>query len=150
MKALGLTILLTFMAPTVAFAQSSLADVQKSHIDANVPTVGNFPRFLKRDLLNYLHTHGFPQATSVSFSLLRDGPTQSGVAYPKFYLWTQAFHGDHLLTQGAARVAAIAQSHFEVTSFLTSAAVRASPDQVSLVFPAPLVASIVFRAKTPQ
>lgn len=147
MKTVGLVILLAFLVPGMALAQSSLADVQRSHIDANIPTAANFPKFLKRDLLGYLQIHGFPEATSVSFSLLRDGPTQSGVAYPKFYLWVDVFQGKRLLTQGAARVAAIERTYFQVTDFLPGSVVRASPDQVSSAFPAPLVASIVSRAK---
>lgn len=150
MKALYFTTVLAFMAPVPASAQSSLAGVQQSHIDANVPTAANFQIFVNRDLLSYFQAHGFAQATSVSFSLLRDGPTQSGVSYPKFYLWAEVFHGKHLLTGGAARVVAIAQSRFEVTDFLTSAVVRASPDQVSSVFPAPLLDAIVTRAMTSQ
>jgi hypothetical protein len=150
MKAVALTIWLTALAPASALAQSSFAELQLSHIHANVPASTNFSSFLKRDLLSYFHNQGLVAATSVSFTLLRDGPTQSGVAYPKFYVWVLVLNGKKVLTQGAARVAAIEQSHFEVTDFLSSSKVRALPEEVSSVFPAPLVSSIVSRAESAQ
>ncbi len=147
MKTLALIILLSGFVPESIFAQTSLTDIQQSHIEANVPASAHFTAFLERDLLDYFQKQGFPAATSVSFTLLRNGPTQTGISYPKFYLWVDVHEDKKVVTQGAICVAAVEQSYFRVTRFLPSSKIRVSPEAVSSIFPAPLVSTIVSRAK---
>jgi len=123
-----------------AFAQSS---IQQSHIEANVPSPSEFKPLLERDLLAYFRASGVPSATAVQFKLLRDGPTQSGVAYPKYYAWVRAVAGSQTLTEGAARIAAIQRTRFEITHFIPSQEIKSNPSEVGSTFPAPLVPEVL-------
>ena len=60
-------------------AEAILRDVQRSHIEGNVPPPGDFDRLLARDLAAYFALPGQPEPR-VEYELLRDGPTQSGVS----------------------------------------------------------------------
>ncbi len=116
--------------------------VQSSHIEANVPSSETFEPLLRRDLIAYF-ARSDSSVTSVEFKLLRNGPTQSGVAYPKYYLWVKAFAGSRPKEEGAIRVAAVNRERFEVTDFLSKAKVQSAPSEVGAIFPAALVPSIV-------
>jgi len=50
--------------------------------------------------------------------MLRDGPTQSGVSYPKFYLWVRVAGGKSVDDRGAVRVVAVKRKRFDVTDFM--------------------------------
>jgi hypothetical protein len=78
--------------------------------------------------------------------LLRRQATQSGVAYPKFYLWIRTRSADGRSISGAVRVAAVEKQRFDVTDFLSAAEITAEPSRVGTVFPAPLVQGIIDRA----
>jgi hypothetical protein len=120
-------------------------DVAASHIEANVPNSNVFDTYMKRDLGAY-----FCKGTEdcrTEYSLLREGPTQTGIAYPKYYVWAKCFHGDELSTQGAVRVAAIDKETFRITDFLSQEEILASPRQVSSIFSSQLVEKILKRAR---
>lgn len=124
------------------FAVTGLALAQNSHVEGHVPEPAVFDQHLKRDLKAYLKTPG------VHYELLRQGPTQSGVAYPKFYLWVQALDAKGKPTMtGAARVAAMDKSHFEVTHFIAAESIRIEPSQLDSIFPKALVPAILKRAR---
>jgi hypothetical protein len=126
-------------------AQDTMADIARSHIDANVPSSEFFDTYMKRDLGSYLCKGTSP--CRIEYQLLRDGPTQTGIAYPKFYVWVKCFIGERLQTEGAARLAAIDKKEFQIADFLTRSQISDSPQQVAAVFPAPLVKDILQRAK---
>ena len=126
-------------------AQDSMTAIANSHIEGNVPKGELFDKYLKRDLTAY-----FCKGQSdcrVEYEYLRQGATQSGVSYPKYYLWTKSFTKDQLKTEGAVRVAAIDQQYFQITDYLPAQKIVASPDEVAGVFPAALVDKIVQKAK---
>lgn len=131
------------LLPGLAASQTPL---QQSHIEANVPSQQNFGPLLQRDLLAYFKSTGVASASSVEYQLLRKEPTQSGVAYPKFYAWVKVNSGSQLLLEGAVRVAAIEQKKFEVTNFLPRKQVQGVPSEVSAIFPSPLVPTIISMA----
>jgi hypothetical protein len=136
---------MALLVASAARAQPLLESVQESHIKANVPPASQFSAFLQRDLLSYFK-HGLESATSVEYQLLRSAPTQSGVAYPKYYLWVRVLSGTSLLQEGAIRLAAIEKTHFEVTTFILASSIRERPDQVSAVFPSALIHVILAKA----
>jgi hypothetical protein len=111
--------------------------IQRSHIEANVPGPAEFNRLLQRDLETYItKTRG--KSIRVEYEMLRDGPTQSGVAYPKFYVWVRIFEGASVVDQGAVRLAAIERREFQVTDFLSERTIRTDPKAIYRVFPAPV------------
>jgi hypothetical protein len=78
----------TAVALFFAFASQSpdysiIQDIQRSHIEANVPGPAEFNRILQRDLDTYF-AKARGKSSRVEHEMLRDGPTQSGVEYPKF------------------------------------------------------------------
>ncbi len=128
---------------SLALAQ---VDVQRSHIEANVPAPAEFERTLQRDLLAFAKAKD-ANASRVQYKLLRDSPTQSGTAYPKFYAWVKVYVGDKLASEGAVRVTAIDRARFEVTHFLDTSAIRKEPQALNSIFPAALVPAILQQAK---
>jgi hypothetical protein len=133
-----------FTAVALFFALASqsahiqiVQDIQRSHIEANVPGPAEFNRLLHRDLDSYFtKTRG--KSLRVEHEMLRDGPTQAGVAYPKFYVWVRVFEGSAIVDQGAVRLAAIEKREFQVTDFLSERTIRADPKGIYRVFPAPV------------
>jgi hypothetical protein len=138
-----LLLLLTLMA--CANCRAQIPGVAESHVTANVPSTNDFRPFLIRDLTAYLKpTYG--DKLAVDYELLRDGPTQSGVAYPKFYVWLRATNAERSVVEGAIRVAAIDRKRFEITGFVPRAEIISHPDSVASIFPAALIEKIQAKA----
>jgi hypothetical protein len=125
-----------------------LGDIQASHIDGNVPPPAAFGPFLQRDLKAYFTQRGI-KTPIIRYLLLRDGPTQSGIAYPKYYLWVWVWSGTTAAASGAACVEAVDRRRFEVTEFLERRAILSGPDSVRSVFPAAVAAAIRAQAASP-
>lgn len=140
-------LLLACLLLSMCGVASAQIDLQQSHIAANVPARDAFDHMLKRDLLAFRRKSSDAPVSNVTYQLLRDVPTQSGTAYPKFYAWVRFSAGDSLLSEGAVRVAAIEQSRFEVTHFAQIDAIRRDPEALKSVFPAALVPLIVQKAR---
>lgn len=126
----------------------SFEDLQAGHISENVPADIDFAAYLTRDVRAYLSGQGLAHA-QIALEMLRDGPTQSGAAYPKFYVWVDAVAADGVVKSGVVRLAAVARTHFEVTDFVTREQIIADPDSLSLVIPAALVDRTIARANQP-
>jgi hypothetical protein len=120
--------------------------VHQSHINANVPEGASFAEYLARDLSSHFQAeaHGPVQVT---YELLRKEPTQSGVSFPKFYVWVVVRRSGSLWQTGAAKVEAVDKRGFSVTRFVSASEIRGDPDSVVPVFPAALVADIQRRAR---
>ncbi len=126
----------------------SSQDLQSSHIAAHVPAGGDFDALLIRDLAAYFVRQGI-SAPVVTYEMLRDGPTQSGVSFPKYYVWAKATASDGSVVDGVARAAAIDRTHFEITDFVSREQIVTQPDSLDLVIPAALVDVTVERARRP-
>jgi hypothetical protein len=113
--------------------QKALLEIQKSHIEANVADQLQFDSLMKRDLEKYFSAT-FGQV-SIVWEFLRYGATQSGVAYPKYYLWTKIYNGDKLIDEGAVRVAAIEKTGFNVTDFVNIKDIRQKNKDIYMIFP---------------
>ncbi|GAB4013753.1 hypothetical protein GCM10028808_33970 [Spirosoma migulaei] len=121
----------------------AMQQIQRSHIDANVPNKHKFDAYLKRDLEKYFS--GKYGKVSVKWEFLREGPTQSGVAYPKYYLWTKVYENETLITEGAARVAAIDQIEFDVRDFLSLPNIKKDIPGIYQIFPPAVCETIKLR-----
>jgi hypothetical protein len=121
------------------FACLACASCSRSRVTANVPSSNDFRLFLIRDLTAYLNsdatgylesTHG-DQLVVVDYEILLNGPTQSGTAYPEFYVWLNATNAELSVPQpvleGAATVAAIEKKRFEVVNFSPKAGFVSHP-----------------------
>lgn len=117
----------------VSTNQKSLQDVRQSHLDSNIPDKDHFDILLNRDLEKYFSTlYG---TVTVHWEFLRVGPTQSGVSYPKYYLWTKVNNGQNLVTSGAVRVAAIDKTKFEITDYVDINQIRNKSTDIYSIFP---------------
>jgi hypothetical protein len=146
-SAIAKGILCIGMALCVSYCEAAVpfGDLAQSHIEANVPKKSDFDRFFRRDLTSYF-AQTFGAAIRVEYELLRRGPTQSGTSYPKYYAWVRIVSPGGATREGAVRVAAIEETHFEVTDFLTSDQIRTNSGSVATIFPAPLVSDMLQRA----
>lgn len=122
--------------------------VQESHIGGNVPAEETFDAALTRDLAAFFTSRGLTDP-QISYELLRRGPTQSGVAFPKFYVWVSAASRQGDMMTGAVRVAAIDRVRFEVTHFVARADILNNPDGLASIFPAALLPAIHAKAAEP-
>lgn len=133
----------TFIA-TTAFADP-IATVVETHIDGNVPPADKFAELLRRDLQTYFATSsGAPR--TVELEMLRDGPTQSGISFPKYYVWVKVIDAAGKVQEGAARVAAIHEVRFEVTHFVSAHQIRDAPETLQDVFPPPVCDAAIAKA----
>lgn len=141
MKQVQITILVVFLlvvgSSTVACQSSVIDSIAESHIEGNVPDEKDFDNFLKRDLAAY-----FKEQTGkdviVEYELLRNVPTQSGVAFPKFYAWVKVKAKDNLIEEGAVRLAAMEKKRFGITDYLKRADIERDVERVYKVFPRPV------------
>jgi|APLow6443716910_1056828.scaffolds.fasta_scaffold99565_2 hypothetical protein len=125
-----------------------MPSVQQSHIAGNATGEEMFDALLSRDLGAYFASRGLTDP-EVSYELLRRGPTQSGVAYPKFYVWVSAMSAQGDTMTGAVRVAAIERVRFEITDFVARADIVKNPDGLASIFPAALLPAIRAKAAGP-
>jgi hypothetical protein len=133
-----LPVILLWCWPTLA----QIPGVAESHIRGNVPSPKDFRGLLLRDLRAYLQPE-YGDKLTVNYRLLRDIPTQVGVASPKFYLWLRATRGKKMVIEGVAKVAAIEKRQFEVLQFISRADIVANPQELDRSFPAELVPKIL-------
>ena len=136
------------LCATVAWSQDNpLAAAQRSHVDANVPDEKDFDAILKRDITAYV-TDKDDKGISVTVELLRNGPTQSGVALPKFYVWiVKRDAKGAIMEEAAARIAAIERKKFDVIQYYTKQRIIAEPDLVKKVFPEDVYEKILAKVK---
>ena len=132
-----MTILLMIVGGSVVACQSTTDDIADSHIRANVPDEKDFDNFLKRDLVSYFKEL-MKKDVTVEYELLRNGPTQAGIAFPKFYAWVSIKENGRLLEEGAVRLAAIEKKRFGVPNYLTKSDIERDPEKVYQVFPKPV------------
>ena len=113
-----------------------------SHIERHVPAPNDFAKILARDVREYLSKKE-GQVLVAEFELLRDAPTQSGVAYPKFYAWVRGMDDQKkTVVEGAMRLTAIEKKRFEVIDFLSKSEIIAASDRVESVFPRILIPKV--------
>ena len=115
--------------------------IATSHIEGNVPSPETFSGFLERDLAKYFSDKGIGIA-SVKYEMLREGATQTGIAYPKFYVWVWVTDKAGALQEGAVRLAAIDRNGFAVTDFFSRSSILSDPTSIEAVFPKPVCEKI--------
>lgn len=127
--AAGVVVLYQLLLPAIMFNE-----IARSHIEGNVPEQKDFDQVLRRDLEKYFKSK-YSDRISIKYEFLREGPTQTGIAYPKYYLWVTILDGKNKVDEGAIRVAAIEKERFEVTHFLKRSEIN---DNIYSIFPAPV------------
>lgn len=135
----GVLVVVVLFVVYQVFPMIMFNQLARSHVLANAPDEKDFNVVLKRDLENYFKAK-YQSQISIKYEFLRDGPTQSGVSYPKYYLWVTIFDVDKKIDEGAVRVAAIEQTHFEVTDYLKREEIN--NNNIYLVFPGPVCEKI--------
>lgn len=131
LKCSGSILILLFSAIS---AGNSFQVVQDSHIEGNVPAADVFEDYLARDLSGY-----FSDQYDIRYKHLREGPTQIGVAAPKYYLWVVLVKESKIEKEGAVKLAAVGKQKFEVTHFVSKDEIKLSPDRLNLIFPRLLI-----------
>jgi hypothetical protein len=128
-------------APSTAHIGRMMQQLQASHIAANAPPASSFSKILERDVRAYLAAHRLP-SKKVTLEPLRKGATQSGVSYPKYYIWIRATDAAKHHVEGAMRIVAIDRARFEVTDFTPAATVRSDPASLAAIYPSPTIPAI--------
>ena len=126
-------------------ARKALQDLQQSHLEGNIPDKNKFDSLLKRDLEKYFLTLYGP--VTVKWEFLREGPTQSGVSYPKYYLWTEINNTQKTISQGAVRVAAMDKTKFDITNYVDISQIKNKSIDIYEIFPSAVCEKIESRLK---
>ena len=122
-----------------------LVTIGLMHVAHNTPDDARLDEYLQRDLEGYCGSRmGRPVA--VHYAFLREGPTQSGIAFPKYYAWVEIVSNGKRIGQGAVRVAAINGERFEITDYFDQETIRRSPEAMDSVFPKPVAEAARARA----
>jgi hypothetical protein len=121
----------------VSAAACATADVANDGADS-----ARLAPIMARDLNAYF-TRQAGRPVRVEYAYLRRGPTVTGIAYPKYYLWIVARDASQrgVTAEGAARVAEI-DSVIEVTHFFPKQYIGREPASLDSVFPPAVVAEI--------
>ena len=137
---------LTLLIACIGAVQVSAHVHQNNHITTNLPsTYEEFTEIVQRDLDSYF-SKAEKESVSTSYELLRKQPTQSGVAYPRFYAWVVISINNKIIKQGAIRLTAIDGTRVDVTDFIKSDDIVANPSSIESVFPKSLCDGIRQRA----
>jgi hypothetical protein len=138
---------LLFSMPLVSVLVSVLPSIaeSQSQIEGNVPDRQQFRTLMIRDLTTEF-TSRFGKGVRVEYELLREIPTQVGVATPKFYLWVTVTQPNHQTIEGAVKVAAINRKYFTVLTFINRDEIIKTPQSIDRVFPKALGEKIRTRA----
>lgn len=136
MQKIGLVAWVISGSLVVSNCQTYLIEkVASFYVERDAPAQSDFDKNLKRDLTAYF-TELEGEGITVSYEYLREGPTQVGVANPKYYLWVSVYRHQQLIDVGAVRVAAIQEnSYFLVLHYFSKSQIRENPEQIDLVFP---------------
>ncbi|MEG3977833.1 hypothetical protein QT970_24925 [Microcoleus sp. herbarium8] len=136
MQKIGLVVWVISGNLVVSNCQTYLIEkVAQFHVERDAPAQSDFEKNLKRDLTAYF-TELEGEGITVSYEYLREGPTQVGVANPKYYLWVSVYRHQQLIDVGAVRIAAIQESsYFLVLHYFSKSQIRENPEQIDLVFP---------------
>lgn len=139
--------LLLIGCATACAQENSLAAAQRSHVDANVPDEKDFQKILQRDITKYVTDAG-DKNISVTVELLRDKPSQSGVALPKFYIWIVKRDAKRaVIEEAAARIAAVEKTRFDVIQYYTRERILKESDLAQKVFPDDVYEKILAKVK---
>lgn len=83
----------------------------------------------------------YPSLTRVEPRFLRDGPTVTGVAVPKYYFWVRLFSHEKAFDAVAVR-AALDGDRLDVLQVVPRADIRRDPAMLRTIFPADLIPEI--------
>ncbi|MCE7874593.1 hypothetical protein DYH09_30075 [bacterium CPR1] len=121
--------------------EQTMRDIAQSHIEGNMPAEKDFAIFLQRDLAKYFSQRVGKQV-NVDYEMLRDGPTQTGIGYPKFFAWLKIRDGDKILEEGAVVLSAVDRKEFSVQDYHDVNSIKQAPQSVRDSFP-PAVAEAI-------
>jgi hypothetical protein len=127
-------------------ASADVRKIQRSHLDAQIPPKADFDRLMLRDLTAYFTKPGGAPDT-VSYELLRKGPTLAGVSSPKYYAWVTVGDPKAPTTRGAVRLKAVDRERFEVMEFFPVDQIRSNPAALESVFPRTVIERIDEKAR---
>jgi hypothetical protein len=119
-------------------------EIAQSHIQGNVPDENNYDVFMERDLNKYF-SNQYSKEVNVEWEFLREGATQTGIAYPKYYLWVKIYDQTIFLSEGAVRLAAIDKKEFNITHFVDITDIKNQNIDIYSIFPQPVCDKIKLR-----
>lgn len=128
--------LIILIAGIAGFVYFGLRGISESHINANVPDESVFDEYLLRDL-DYYFSEAEEKSIEIEYELLRDYPTQTGTAFPKYYIWVivKDESSGEIIENGLARVASVRKESFQVFDYFSETDIKNNIDSVYKVFP---------------
>jgi len=130
-------------APEPEMTDEQMAQkLAESHVSGNVPAAKELIPQQTRDLNLYFSSQPGGSATQ-KFDWLREGPTQVGLSYPKFYVWVQLQDG----REAAVEVAAVNKQKFHVAEVFFATDITKDRRVMDGHMPAPVVEAALSRVR---
>lgn len=114
--------------------EQTIQAIAESHMEGNVPVPKDFQTFLTRDLNLYFASPEFKSPVR-GYEMLRDGPTQTGISSPKFYLWVMFQDG----RAAAVKVAAEKKQQFHVLQVFLESDIQQNRAVMNGQLPPPVI-----------
>lgn len=118
------------------------------HVSENEVPDAHFHEYLVRDLRTYFKLPA-ESTKSVGHEFIKghEGLYQTGTGYPHYFLWVYVYDGNKIVSEGFARVDAIENSKFRVSTFISKAQIKKDPRAIEEAYGASLGADIINRAR---
>jgi hypothetical protein len=120
-----------------------ISSIRESHVNANVSDGAQFSAILSTGLRRYF-SNKFAGEIDVRYQMLRNQPTQAGVAFPKFYAWVTvaSLPSGAKMAEGAVRLSAENKSSISVTDFVPAHDIKGHSDDLKRIFPSDVIDKI--------
>jgi hypothetical protein len=135
-----------FLILSSTFLWSQWCSAQEVEVQNDSAVLQNISSSFERDLTKYFFGET-PAGAKVDYELLRQGPTQVGVAYPEYYIWIKASKNKNIITEGSARLQQTDRAQFLITDYINLQTIRENPSALEKVFPKALIQNILTRAE---
>lgn len=118
------------------------------HVSENEVPDAHFHEYLIRDLRAYFKLPA-ESTKSVGHEFIKGHEElyQAGTGYPHYFLWVYVYDGNKIVSEGFARVDAIENSKFRVSTFISKAQIKKDPRAIEEAYGASLGADIINRAR---
>jgi len=120
---------------------------QNESVHEGIPDEKTFEPLLIRVLSSYFEDDRFKNL-QFRYMLLADHPFQSGIAFPKYYLWIEKYDGSRFIGQGVMEIAAIDQTRLGVIEFTSKKDLETDREWIKQHYPPEVCQSIFQQINT--
>jgi hypothetical protein len=130
------------MYPSYEKLDPAIRSSQNENVLEGVPDNKTFGPLLIHVLTSCFEDDRFKDL-QFKYTFLADHPFQSGIAFPKYYLWVEKYDGSHPIGRGVIEVAAIDQTRLGVVEFVSKKDLATDLEWIKRHYPPEVCKSIL-------